>query len=364
MVSDRLGPGSLNGELVAGMCSYLGLEGGSVLASYHTALTVALESLRLEPGSAVVVSALAPAVYRDVVARLGLVTVLADVEEKSGTLDPEDAARCVEQGAAAILVHYPFGLIPDVAALSRLGVPLIEDLSLGVGGYAGEQKCGTFGEVAVVSLEPEAILTAAGGGLVAAASKAAARRVSTLPLSTYARLADLNSALALAQLREIEIFVAGRKQIAQVYHRALQGSRHRAVLQAGEGENVYSAFPVMLESGMREARRYARRKGVEAAAAFEGSVLASEPRSAAGSSDQSGMPQSAGPADLSRPRPADDDVLEGRVDSAGEEKGTGPSRADLPRARGILMRCLLFPLYPTLGKARVEAVARVLSTLP
>jgi dTDP-4-amino-4,6-dideoxygalactose transaminase len=321
MVSDRLGPGNLNGELVSAVCSYLGLEGGSALASYHTALTVAVESLGLAPGSSVVVSALSPALYLDVIMRLGLIPVVADVDEEMGTIDSQDVARLVQQGAAGLLVHYPLGLIPDVTSLGQLGVPMIEDLSHGVGGYLGEQRCGTFGQVAVVSLEPEAILTAAGGGIVAAPARQATRRLDGVSLTTHARLADLNAALALAQIREIEIFIAGRKQIAQVYARALRGSRHRAVLQAGEGENVYSAFPVMLESGMREVRRYARRKGVEAAAAFEGSILTT------GSLPAEGSP-------------------------------------DLPKARGVLMRCLMFPLYPALGKTRVEAVARVLSTLP
>jgi dTDP-4-amino-4,6-dideoxygalactose transaminase len=147
------------------------------------------------------------------------------------------------------------------------------------------------------------------------------RQIRQVSLSEHARLPDLNAALALAQFREIDSFIAGRKQIAQAYARAVQSTRHRAVLQSGEGENVYSVFPVMLESGMRDARRYCRRKGVETAPAFGESILAAEAL------------------------PAED-------------------MPELPRARAALLRCLAVPLYPALGRDRIEAVCRVLATLP
>jgi perosamine synthetase len=38
--------------------------------------------------------------------------------------------------------------------------------------------------------------------------------------------------------------------------------------------------------------------------------------------------------------------------------------AAYPNARSLVLRCLLFPLYPMLGKRDVEAVCRVLSTMP
>ena len=42
----------------------------------------------------------------------------------------------------------------------------------------------------------------------------------------------------------------------------------------------------------------------------------------------------------------------------------GSEASHCVNARSILLRCLLFPLYPTLGKRDVETTCKVLATLP
>ncbi|MBE3133215.1 MAG: hypothetical protein IMZ55_07060 [Acidobacteria bacterium] len=69
---------------------------------------------------------------------------------------------------------------------------------------------------------------------------------------------------------------------------------------------------------MKEARAYAMKKGVEAVPAFSDTVAA--------------------------------------VDE--------PLAEACPRARSLMLRCLLFPLYPMLAKRDVETISKVLATLP
>lgn len=322
MVSDSIGAGAANRELCAAAAEYLGVAGGVAVGSYYGALLAAFDALELAPGSAVVVSALAPRVYRDALAKRGLVLRRVDVDPATGTLLAEQVGREVAAGAKAIVAHYTLGLVPDMGRLAELGVPVIEDLSQGLGANLGERRCGSLGALSVVSLSPESIVTAGDGGLVMTREKALVRRLQDLADVRLAALADLNASLALAQLREIERFIDARRQIAAAFFRAVARTRHKALAQGEEGENVYYSFPVMLASGMRDVRQYARRKGVETAAAHAGSLLA---------------------------------------EGAETEDGAA---GDCPSARSALMRCLLFPLYPTLGKARADTVARVLATLP
>ncbi len=321
MVSDSIGPGAANRELCGAAAEYLGVAGGAAVGSYYGALLAAFDALDLAAGDAVVVSALAPRVYRDAAARRGLALRAVDVDPASGTLLVERAAAEVAAGAKAVVAHYTLGIVPDVAALLSLGVPVIEDLSQGLGANLGERRCGSLGQVAVVSLSPDSIVTGGGGGLVLSGDKALARRLQDSGEARLAPLADLNASLALAQLREIERFIEARKQIASAFARSVARTRHKALVQGDEGENVHYSFPVMLASGMKDVRQYARRKGVETAPGHAGSLL-----------------------------------------SDGEDAGNGGG--DWPAARSALMRCLLFPLYPTLGKARVDSVAKVLATLP
>jgi dTDP-4-amino-4,6-dideoxygalactose transaminase len=322
MVSDSVGAGAANRELCAASAEYLGAAGGVAVAAYCGALLAALDALELAPGDAVVVSALAPQVYRDALARRGLAMRQVDVDPATGTLLADQAAREVASGARAIVAHYTLGFVPDMPRLLGLGVPVIEDLSQGLGANLGERRCGSLGRIAVFSLSPDSIVTGGGGAMVMSQDKALARRLQDLAEVRLAPLADLNASLALAQLREIEKFIDARRQIAAAFARGVARTRHKALVQGQEGENVHYSFPVMLASGMKDVRQYARKKGVETAPGHHESLLA-----------QGG-------------------------------DGEAPGAREWPAARSALMRCLLFPLYPSLGKTRVDAVARVLATLP
>jgi len=320
MVSDSVGPGAANRELCAAVAEYLGVSGGVAVASYFGALLVAFDALELAPGDAVVVSALAPRVYRDALAKRGLLLRPVDVDPATGTLAAERARLEVASGAKAVVAHYTLGFVPDMSRLLELGVPVIEDLSQSLGANLGERRCGSLGQLCLFSLSPDSIVTGGDGGMVVARDKTVARRLQELVEVRLAPLADLNASLALAQIREIESFIEARRQIAAAFARSVARTRHKAIVQSEDGENVHYSFPVMLASGMKDVRQYARKKGVETAAGHAGSLL------------------------------------------AGGEEVEDAGRC--PAARSALMRCLLFPLYPTLGRTRVDVVAKVLATLP
>jgi len=48
---------------------------------------------------------------------------------------------------------------------------------------------------------------------------------------------------------------------------------------------------------------------------------------------------------------------------AAERRETG-SVPSTPEARGLLLRCLLFPIYPSLGRRNIDTISKVLMTLP
>jgi len=318
MISDRIGPGSLALQLASELAGYLGLAGGGCCADYPAAVGLALDMVDVARGDRVLVSALSPSLYLDVLRRRGAEPVVADVDPDSGTLRAEEAEKCMTAAPKAILLHYTLGFIPDLEALTALGVPVIEDLSQGLGGNLGTRRCGTYGDICVLSLEPECIVTCAHGGAVLARDRRRVRELRDQPAARGSRLSNMNASLGLAQMRQIEGFIATRKEIAQAYTRALLQSSHKPLVQKGEADNTYYSFPVLLEKNIREVKHYARRKDVDIALAFEDSVV-----------------------------------------SALEE-----SNGRYPNARLMSMRCVLFPLYPMLGKRNVEYVSKVLSTLP
>ncbi len=336
MVTDSLGPGSLSDQLAGAVSEYLGLAGGVALRERSRALGMALDELSLQPGDGVMLDPLLPHSYHDVLRGRGLVPVYADVLDTSLCIDPESAERAVSCAAqrgltvGAMITHSTLGFVPDMVALESLGIPMIEDLSDGIGANTGEQRLGRFGRFVIVAMEPEGIITAGGGSLLLVPGRndrAALRRAAGLaPID--ALLPDMNAALGLIQIKEIESYIARRTEIAAVFTRAMMRGRHKTPVQPGEAQNVFLTFPVLVEGSASEVTAYARKKGVDTGQAFAETVI-------------------------------------GRHAGTGEDPAAdAPDSAEFPVSRGLLLRCLRFPLYPSLTAKEVATIERVLTSLP
>ena len=320
IVSDKIGPGEISRELVTRAAHMLGHAGGVTLCNSYLALTAALEALGLAATAPVILPALAPALWLRVLLDRGLVPLVVDVEPDSGAIDPLQAAALAQKGAKAILVPHSLGIIADIPALKALGIPILEDVSQSLGSMVGETPCGGTADICLISLDPESIVTCGGGSLVLAKSKQTAASLRRIQESSplFSPLADMNSALGISQLAALESFVAARREIAGAYAQSLLKSRHRSLLQKVDADNVLSSFPVALADGMKDVRQYAMKKAVDTLPAFAHSIAALEESPA----------------------------------------------AHCGNARSLVLRCLLFPLYPMLGKRDVESVCKVLASLP
>jgi dTDP-4-amino-4,6-dideoxygalactose transaminase len=320
IVSDKIGPGEISRELVARASHLLGHAGGVSLCNSYLALSAALEALGIVASDQVILPALAPSLWLRVLVDHRVVPLVADVEPETGVIDPQQVGVLMRKGPKAILVPHTLGIVADIEALKSHGVPLLEDASQALGGRLGELPCGGLADLCLISLEPENIVTCGGGALVLAKNRQVAATVRRIQEGSplFSPLADMNAALGISQLAALESFVAARREITQVYAQSLLKSRHRTLVQKIDAENVLSSFPVALADGMKEARQYAMKKSVDTAPAFADSIAALEDSPA----------------------------------------------AHCPHARSLVLRCLLFPLYPMLGKRDVEAVSRVLATLP
>jgi dTDP-4-amino-4,6-dideoxygalactose transaminase len=164
------------------------------------------------------------------------------------------------------------------------------------------------------------MFTSGGGGILFAMGKREGTILRNLEegLEGEGRMTDFNAALGYAQLREFGRVSEKRREIRSLLSQSLAAGRHRSFLQTGECEAGTWSFPVILESSVKDAIAYAKKKEVETRPCFEGSCLAK------------GL------------------VPEGRC----------------PAARSLGLRTLLFPLHQRIGNAGIQKLARVLATLP
>ena len=336
LVSDRIGPETQQRELVKELCSLAEAHGGFALREYERAIALALEALGLEEGDGVVLSPLSPVSYYRVMKTYGLVPLLVDVDSHSMCVDAGEAIGRIERdGAKAVIADGPLGFIPPLRELSDSGVPIIEDISSTVGGHTGELACGSYGEVVIIRLEAQDLITSGGGTVVMARKRSGYAKLKqaaeVLPREVF--LPDMNAALAKIQIKELDRYFERRKELYSILFSSLRKGRHGAPVQTGEAESVAYSFPVLVDGGIKEVQGYARKKGVETLRGFPDATLGFI-----------------------------DDASEGESRTA-ENRGAEESR-EYPNARRFLNSCLLFPLYPRLAKDEVDKIGKVLTTLP
>ncbi len=348
MVDEKIGPGDQTARLVQAVKEYTGCDGAVALRSPSVALEYALKALDLPKESLVLLSALAPAWQIITVERLGYKPLVLDVVEETGLVTPEILEEGIKNGGKLIVLTESMGVLPDIKAILELGIPVIEDISQSALSYypaekenEGEEgkdqdeksqedgqkeeplgkRAGMYGVYTIFGMEDRDIITAGGGAVLMAPCRRewiVLKKLAEEAPSTDI-MPDMNAALAFVELKEFERNEKTRMEIFNLYSRAIASGRHKTFVRAlDRGSTIYS-FPLVLNSGFKDAKAYAQKKGIEIRQAYENSIVALR------------------------------------------QEEIAPSCLC---ANSLLLRCAMFPLYPRLGQKDVSLMVKVLSSLP
>ena len=319
MVEEKIGPGEVNQKLIKLVKEVYAADGAIALRSPAMALVYILQMFDLPEKSGILLSALAPSWQYTEVVRHGFTPIVLDVDPLTGVITPEAVEDGIKQSGRALVLHETLGNMPNMEAFAALSIPIIEDISQSAGAVYGEKQAGTFGAFTILGLEERDILTAGGGAVLfalerknAAVLKNAAEHI---PITDF--LPDINASLAFVQLKNREKNLQLRSEIQELYHRSLLQTRHKPLVFSESERNPVYSFPVVLESGFKEVKQYANRKDIEVELAFTNTI----------------------------------------ADFLKEEN-------HCINAASLLLRTVLFPLYPRLGMSNAAKIAKVLGTLP
>jgi dTDP-4-amino-4,6-dideoxygalactose transaminase len=346
MVEEKIGPGERSRLLIQTAKEQLHFDYALALRSPAVALYTALQALNNGSGQAAnkaaVISALSPRYYLQVLQDLNITPLYCDVTYDFPCMSKELIENTIAKKTeglevCAIILHHTLGFVPDTASIAELGIPVIEDISQSYGSWlkpAGknekEEKASPSekhekeepqpkidGIFCIVGLEERDMLTSGGGALLFAMN-----RKDGLLLRNFAGLADeyclpdINSALAVVQFKELHRNTARRREIAQVYTQASLRTRHKRFIPVNDNEYCNYTFSLVLETGLKDVTAYAKKKEIEIENAFENTIAGA-----------------------------------GLCDNC-------------PVGSSLVLRTVLFPMYPRLRSQDVERVSRLIMTLP
>ncbi len=146
----------------------------AALSSGTAALHLALELLGVNRDDEVLCQSFTFAASANPIMYVGATPIFVDSEEDTWNISPQyleiaikDRIAKGKKPKAIILVHL-YGMpckIDEILAIAKkYGIPIVEDSAEALGSTFQGRKCGSFGEISILSFNGNKIITTSGGG--------------------------------------------------------------------------------------------------------------------------------------------------------------------------------------------------------
>jgi dTDP-4-amino-4,6-dideoxygalactose transaminase len=236
-------------QFEADLKAYIGTPHVLALTSATAGLHLVLVALGLKPGDEVITTPMTFAATLNTIVLAGGKPVLVDVEPGTYNMDVTRIEKAITKRTRAIMpVHFaglPVDLDPLYDIAKKHNLRVIEDAAHAIGTEYKNIRIGGFGDIQVFSFHPNKNMTTGEGGCVAARDDRLISNVSLLRFHGMDReawdrfgkkgnqhyeiiapgykynMTDIQAALGLHQLKELDGFIRRRTELALRYNRLL-----------------------------------------------------------------------------------------------------------------------------------------------
>jgi perosamine synthetase len=236
----RLSLGPKLAEFERAVAVYVGTAHAVGVSSGTAGLHLCLRALGISEGDEVILPSFAFIAVANAVRYERGVPVFVDVDAESLNLDPGKIEAAITPKTRAILVVHTFGCpaeLPEITRIARKhSLFLIEDACEAIGAEYDGRKAGSFGDAGVFGFYPNKQITTGEGGAMVTQNPVLATLARSLRnqgrgepddwaehthLGYNYRLAEMNCALGIEQLKRIEPILVRREAIARGYEERL-----------------------------------------------------------------------------------------------------------------------------------------------
>ncbi len=247
--------------------SAIGREYGIAVSSGSAALDIAVKAVGINPGDEVIVPTFTIISCVASIIRAGAMPVLVDCDPLTFNMNVEQVADKISEKTKAILAVHIYGLPVDMDPIldiaKQKGLKVIEDAAEMHGQDYKGILCGNFGDISVFSFYPNKHLTTGEGGMLLTGDEEIAERCKSYrnlcfnaekrfvhdELGWNYRMTNLQAALGVAQLEQLDNFVVKKREIGQKYNQLLGSAKgiQIPVQETKYAKNIYWVYSIMLE---------------------------------------------------------------------------------------------------------------------
>ncbi len=257
-----------------GFADYMNVENAISCCNGTVAMHIPLLALGLKPGDEVIVPALTYIATANAVRYCGATPVFADCLRDTWNIDPADVRRKITSKTKGIIPVHLYGNPCDmdeiIAIAKEYNLFVLEDAAECHGATYKGRKAGTIGDAGTFSFFGNKLITTGEGGMVVTNNNELAdhmrilkgqgqdpkRRYWFIEVGYNYRMTNIEAAIGLAQLENIDKHIASRRQVAAWYMEELKGFEDYFQFQkvTPNAESVWWMFSILLTDKVKRSR--------------------------------------------------------------------------------------------------------------
>ena len=246
--------------------AYCGAAHGVAVCNGTVALELAMAALGLPADSEVILPSFTIISCAAAVLRTGCRPVLVDCDSDTWCLDVGEVRRKITAKTRAVMPVHIYGHMADMDPLMELArefdLAIIEDAAEAHGGEYHGRRAGGIGAMGCFSFYANKIVTTGEGGMIVTSDAKLAERARSLRNLAFRRdkrflhteigynfrITNLQAAIGLAQVEQIEDHLNRKRQMAARYHERLHAVEGiRLPIERPHVKNVYWMYALVLE---------------------------------------------------------------------------------------------------------------------
>lgn len=284
--SGQLVQGPLVQKLEKNFSKLCGTKYAIATNSGTSALHTALHVLGIGPGDEVITTPFTFVATANSVLMTGAKPIFVDIEKHTFNINPKLIERKITKKTKAILAVDLFGQSADYNEINKIakkhGLFVVEDAAQSIGAIYSSKMTGSLADIACFSLYATKNIISGEGGMITTNNKNLDRksrlfrshgqdeknRYNYLDLGYNYRMTDISAAIALEQLKRINILTKRRQEIAKIYDENLSGIKGLITPKIRiSTTSVYHQYTIRITKDFGMSRdefvKYLEKKGIQ-----------------------------------------------------------------------------------------------------
>lgn len=248
----------------------VGKKYGVAVTNGTAAIDVAIEVLGIGPGDEVIVPAFTIISCLHQIVRNGAKPVLVDSDPSTWNMDVSQVEGKITPQTKAILVPHIYGLPVDLDPIKKLckihGMKLIEDAAEMIGHSYKGRPCGSYGDISTVSFYSNKHITTGEGGMILTDDEGFANQCRELRnlcftpskrfvherLGWNLRMTNMQAAVGVAQLEQLDRFLIKKRWIGERYNHLLADlpGLQLPLKSTPYATNIYWVYGIILDDSI------------------------------------------------------------------------------------------------------------------